>query len=159
MNEKSNKKSKKKFLILAVFIILILIRICIPPAIFYGMPIGYIEKEEYYDETGFTEFMDYAKYVYPFKSIISYNKKYEILKENNIDKVRDYFSDFSFSLSNELEGVYDFDEDIITEGDYVRVQNAEQFNYPSGSFGNYTNLTIFYFDVETLTLYYIHKNY
>lgn len=124
----------------------------------FEIPIGYIDKEEYYDKTGFTEFMDYSKYIYPYE--ISYGDKYKIITKDNIGMVKDYFLDFSFTLSEELEKVYDFDESIITEGDYVRINCVkENENKLSTYYGKYEDLEIMYFDKETRTLYFIRKFY
>lgn len=102
--------------------------------------------------------MDYSKYIYPYE--ISYGDKYKIITKDNIGMVKDYFLDFSFTLSEELEKVYDFDESIITEGDYVRINCVkENENKLSTYYGKYEDLEIMYFDKETRTLYFIRKFY
>lgn len=151
---------KKVYIIMILILCSILLNCtygCI--AILYGIPIGFKDKEEYYDEQGFREYTDYAKYIYSSKSIITNNRKYEIITNDNIDNVKSFFSDFSLSMREELEDVYNFDENIITVGDYVRIKDVKEYPSNLPTLYKYHSYTIYYFDVDTLTLYYIHKNF
>ena len=154
---------KKKNVIIILLILLLFnfksIYEFLGKTLFCGIPMGYIDKEEYYQEDGFQDYIDYAKYIYPFKSMIIYNHKYEKITKDNIDKIKEYFLEFSFSLSKELKKVYDFDENIISEGDYVRIKCVKEYKDNLTIFGKYEDLEILYFDIETKTLYYISKFY
>lgn len=52
--------------------------------------------------------------------------------------------------------VYDFDIDVISEGDFVRIETKEYGDSdPKWKFANYT---IYLYDIESHILYYIHSN-
>ena len=54
---------------------------------------------------------------------------------------------------------YDFDTSVINEGDYVKIVTKEgQPINGDSTYGKYDNYSIYFFDIETLTLYYIHNN-
>ena len=53
---------------------------------------------------------------------------------------------------------YDFDVNSITENDYVRIVTKEGTPIGDSIYGRFDNYSVFLFDSETLTLYYIHNN-
>jgi hypothetical protein len=60
-----------------------------------GIPDGYIDKEEYYDQDGFQDYTDYAKYMYETKDIITSNKDYKKIEQDDVQNIVGYFEDFS----------------------------------------------------------------
>ena len=52
----------------------------------------------------------------------------------------------------------DFDVNSITENDYVRIVTKEGTPIGDSIYGRFDNYSVFLFDSETLTLYYIHNN-
>lgn len=123
------------------------------------IPKGYIEKKEYFDEDGFQDYTDYAKYVYPSKEVVINNKEYKKISEDDIDNVKGYFENFSswMEMSGRINQ-FDIDLNIINEGDYVKIKTKEGKKMGNGQYGKYDNYSIYFFDIETLTLYYIHNN-
>ena len=76
-----------------------------------------------------------------------------------MDNIKSYFNDFkSVMESKERLNEYDFDIDSITENDYVRIITKEGTPIGDSTYGKFDNYSIFLFDSETLTLYYIHNN-
>ena len=51
-----------------------------------------------------------------------------------------------------------FDYEIIDENDYVRIKTSEGEPIGDREYGKYDNYDVYFFDVESLTLYYIHSN-
>ena len=60
-----------------------------------GIPKGYIEQAEYYDKDGFQDYTHYAKYVYPFKEIITDNKEYKNVTNEDIENIKEYLIIFT----------------------------------------------------------------
>ena len=61
-------------------------------------------------------------------------------------------------ISQEREKEYDFDINLITEGDYVKIKTKEGKEIGNYKYGKFDDYSVYFFDVETLTLYYIHNN-
>ena len=124
-----------------------------------GIPNGYIDKYEYYQKDGFQDYTDYAKYIYSSKDDVIKDKKYKKILSKDVDDIKGYFDDFSLSMesSNRMDE-YDFDDSIISEGDYVRVETKEVEKVGDYEYGKYENYSVYFFDVDSLTLYYIHNN-
>ena len=121
------------------------------------IPKGYISKIEHYDTEGIQDHTDYAKYIYD-KTIVENDNNYKLVQDN-MDNIKSYFNDFkSVMESKERLNEYDFDIDSITENDYVRIITKEGTPIGDSTYGNFDNYSIFLFDSETLTLYYIHNN-
>lgn len=121
------------------------------------IPKGYISKTEYYDKDSIQDHTDYAKYIYD-KIIVENDKDYKLVQDD-IDNVKSYFNDFkSVMESEERLNEYDFDIDSITENDYVRIITKEGTPIGDSTYGKFDNYSVYLFDSETLTLYYIHNN-
>lgn len=123
---------------------------------YVDIPKVYIKSEEYFDKEGLQDSSDYAKYIYNDEKVIVNDDKYKKISEDDIENIRSYFDDFYGVIR--LEGIYDFDTSIITEGDYVRIETKEGEEIGDSTYGKYDNYSVYFFDRETLTLYYIHNN-
>ncbi len=113
---------------------------------------GYYEKEEYFQEDGFQDHTDYCKYFYKKLDDDKFinNIKYEIVKEENIEGLKGYFGDTRNWMN--IEGrskEFDFNNDIISIGDYYYLDLKES---------GYNNYNVYFYDIETHILYYIHSN-
>ena len=131
---------------------------------YLGIPKGYIEKYEYWDEEGFQDYTDYAKYIYSNKDIVIMSDGFKIVKEEDIDRIKEYFENF-YDCMKSLGRLdqYDFKIEQINEGDYIMEKKVEKWNttYESTFPKEHEfliNYSILYFDTETKTLYYIHNN-
>ena len=124
-----------------------------------GIPDGYIDKEEYYGQDDFQDYTDYAKYVYDTKDIITSRKEYKKIEQDDIQNIVGYFENFSgwMETINRLNE-FDFDINDINEGDYVKIKTKEGQKIANGTYEKYDNYSVYYFDIEKLTLYYIHNN-
>lgn len=117
------------------------------------IPEGYIDKDEHYQQKGFQDYTDYAKYVYSDDMVIKNNPDYKELTNEDIIKIQKYFDDTYTWLENQNRlNEFDFDNNYINEGDYIRIVDKSEDD------NNRINYSIYFFDVETLTLYYIHND-
>ena len=153
-----NKKMPKFFLItllilLPIFLLLFIITSgfgLIPNSFIYEIPRGYVDKYENYQEDGFQDYRDYAEYKYTEetkKSIVN-NKKYKVMTMEDVSIVDGYFKNMGYYL-----------RDIISEGDYVRIKTREGETIGNFTYGKYDKYTVYFFDVDSLTLFYIHTTY
>lgn len=124
-------------------------------AILKSLP-KYSEKE-YYSSGGFQDTTDYAKYKYQIsEDDLQSNAYLQLVGAEQISQIKAYIENFEewVSASHDFPAEsYDFDKDIISEGDYCYIAN--RYQEPEKAFWNYD---VYYFDLETLTLYYFHSN-
>lgn len=148
----------KKVMILSLMLIIIITG-CYKRLDNVEIPKGYINQQEFYDENGFQDYTDYAKYIYSTQDIIVNNNKYKKITTEDAENIKCYFENFHSRMkaSNRLDE-YDFDESIINEGDYIRIKTKEGQKIGDSRYEKYDNYSIYFFDIETFTLYYIHSN-
>lgn len=123
----------------------------------YAILDGYFDKDEYFDPNSFQDYTDYCKYYYKDKNDKKFinSSLYRKVEIDDIENITSYFKDFeNWMRIEERLDVYDFDTNIISEGDYVRIETKDYEN-PNSKFWNYT---IYLYDIESNTLYYIHSN-
>ena len=123
---------------------------------YVDIPKGYVKSEEYFDKEGIQDYSDYAKYIYDNEEVIVNDNKYKKIGVDDIENIVSYFDDFYGVVR--FDEIYDFDTSIITEGDYVRIKTKEGEKMGDSTYGKYDNYSVYFFDKETLTLYYIHNN-
>ena len=123
-----------------------------------NIPKGYIDKEEYLED-GFQDYTDYCKYIYNSDEKFKSNKHYTHVNDKSIKKFKEYIEDFKSSMeSQERLNEFDFDEKCISKNDYIRIVTKEGEKIGEGVYGKFDSYTVYYFDFETLTLYYMHNN-
>ena len=101
---------------------------------------------EYWDNSSFQDYTDYYKSKYD--DLIKNNQAYGIVRKEDIDVLKKHFDDFSSWLKYRAYE-YDLDNIYITEGDYFLIKK---------DIGKYDNYTVYFYDIETHILYYIHSN-
>ena len=123
------------------------------------VPDGYIESGEYFDKAGFQDFTDFCYYKYNSADCFKENKAYTKIGESDIENVKGYFEHFGSVMEYENRmDEYVFDINSVSSGDYVRIETKEGKPIGDLKYEKYDNYSIYFFDVETLTLYYIHTN-
>lgn len=116
------------------------------------VPSGYIDKTEHFQEEGVQDYTDYCKYIYESPDPFIDNKEYKIIEEGEIENIKIYFDDFqSWMIASDRNDEYDFNKGCISEGDYIKLITKVEDDM-------FSNYTLYFFDVESLTLYYIHNN-
>ena len=149
----------KRFCLAITLVIFIFVTTGCSQSKMVGIPDGYIDKEEYYDKDGFQDYTDYAKYLYASKDVIINNKEYKKIEQDDIQNIIGYFEDFSgWMKAADILSEFNFDINNINEGYYVKIKTKEGQKITNGKYGKYDNYSIYFFDIETLTLYYIHNN-
>ncbi|MBQ2909677.1 MAG: hypothetical protein IJE53_02605 [Bacilli bacterium] len=148
--------NKKSLMVLILFLIFILTGCS--RAQLNGIPKGYIDSYEFYEEDGFMDYDDFAFYVYESKETFVNDKNYDKVGKN-IEDVKGYFLTLANRLNDDDRlGDFIFDYEIIDENDYVRIKTSEGEPIGDREYGKYDNYDVYFFDVESLTLYYIHSN-
>ncbi len=123
------------------------------------IPEGCIEKAEFFDPKGFRDYTDYCRYVYPSDFCPDAEPRYHPVEEPDVERLKGYFADFRGWMETEKRlGDYDFDPDCIGPGDYVRIETREGTPIGTGTYGKYDCYTVYFFDTESHTLFYIHQN-
>ena len=126
---------------------------------FKPIPSGYTEKEEHYDPNGFQDYTDYCKYRYASADPFRNDERYHAVTAEETKAIIGYFSDFEgWMRSADRYDEYDFDWRCVNEGDYVFIMSKEGRPIGQSYYGKYDNYTVYFFDTESMILYYIHNN-
>ncbi len=121
----------------------------------------YESSDCYYGE-GFQDYTDYCKYYFSKDDVVEIlekNKYFKQVKVNDIEEVKSYFENFNGGVEyEEFKDNYDFKYECIDTSDYFYIENKDTYekyeNYPD----KYSAYNVYFFDVQTKTLYYIHSN-
>ena len=120
--------------------------------------LGKYTCKTYYTSGGFQDFTDYA--IYTFDNVnFSDNKYFNRISFDSRKELERHIADFENWISiiqrtepdNEVVTGYDFELSAVSSDDYLYIYDDPE--YPE--LGNYN---IYYFDIETMTLYYFHNN-
>ena len=119
------------------------------------IPDGYSSKTGYSDG-GFQDWTDYYKYQYTEKEDVLFTAApYAPLQEGaDMENLQGYLQDFqSWVAVENWEDKLDFDvETMVQPGDCYFIKNKDA---PEPKYWNYT---VYYYDVQTHTLYYFQNN-
>lgn len=151
---------KLRIVFLVVISLLFLIG-CADNEVLYSLP-GYIDSE-YYTSGGFQDYTDYAKYTYNAvtEEDLSASGYFTVMTEADVDNILSYIANFESwveAVGGEVKAGYDFDKTVISEGDYYYIKTKEGEPIGQGTYGKFDNYTVYFFDVELLTLFYFHSN-
>ena len=157
------RKKKIVWIVLAAVVCFALLSGCglLPAASTIGIPAGYVEEAEFFDKQGFQDYTDYCRYVYPESFSLADDPSYHPVDREDIERLQGYFADFrQWMEAGKRLDEYDFDPACIGAGDYVRIVTSEGMPIGDGPsrYGRYDNYSVYFYDVETRTLYYIHSN-
>lgn len=117
-----------------------------------------------YTHGGFQDYVDYGKYQYDgiTEDILRENPYFQIVTEEDIRELAGYLQNYEKYLALaedcadcELWERYDFSSEIFREGEYFRIESKYEAEDPDRKYHNYD---IYYFSLETQTLYYLHSN-
>lgn len=143
---------KKIFLIL----MLILLTACTTNNEF--IPKNFIDKEEYFSSS-IQDYTDYAKYIYKDNNEIKNNTNYDTVKKENIENIKEYFNEFKNIMeSEERLNEYDFNTNQINEGDYYKIVTKEGQYIGDTKYDKFDDYSVYFYDIDKNTLYYIHSN-
>ena len=115
------------------------------------------ETREFYTCGGFQDYTDYAKYTYRVsESVFTHSPYFRKVTAEDIPEILSYIENFEGwveACSDFPKESYNFDHATVAEGDYFYILN--RYEDPGEEFWNYN---VYYFDLETQTLYYFHNN-
>lgn len=121
----------------------------------------YHDSECYYGE-GFQDYTDYCKYYFKNDNIVDKLEKNKYLKKVSIGdtaEIISYFEDFKDWVKYEkYKDKYDFSVDCIDTEDYFYIENKETCEKYKDYPDIYSAYNVYFFDVQTKTLYFIHTN-
>lgn len=145
----------KKSFVLVLVVFAVLISGCSAPSDEILQSLGEYRSKQYFTSGGFQDYTDYAKYTYEdvdFSSNLYFGKISAESSENLITHIKD-FEKWLELLEEDSEVVlaYDFDPSVISDDDYLYIYDNP--DYPE--LGCYD---VYFFDNDTMTLYYFHSN-
>ena len=124
-------------------------------AIFYNY-----KKYDKYEFGGIADFIKYKKIYYDANSEEKFRNSdlYTCIDQTNIDEVKNYFNYATNLINNKKK--YDFEDSIVTFGDYFYLYTMEgkEINGSKRKYGKYDLYTIYFYDIESHTLFYLHNN-
>ena len=120
--------------------------------------LGRFESEFFVTGGGFSEYTDYAKYTYDDADLEG-NRYFEKITPESKKTLVAYISNFKSWVAmyeennpeNELAVGYDFDYRAISDNDYLYIDS----DFVDVAYERYD---VYFFDAETMTLYYFHNN-
>ena len=79
---------KKQVLLSVVILLSLLLSAC------SSIPSGFVSKEEHFQQGGFQDYTDYAKYVYESSSAFEKSSDYSPVSESDINTIKGYTDNF-----------------------------------------------------------------
>ena len=116
------------------------------------------ESKEFYTSGGFQDYTDYAKYVYTSAAVqdLEDSEYFRLMTAEDVEEILSYIDNFEMwveIIGGDLQGNYDFNKGVISEGDFLCIKTGG--GAYSGQFDSYS---VYFFDTEAQTLYYFHNN-
>ena len=130
------------------------------------IPKGYVEKSEHMQKGGWQDYTDYCKYIYADGGIFEKDDAYAALSEpgekrDEPAEMRALFESFrAFMAAADRLSEYDFDPECVNAGDLYRYKKTTSQDLPENPLGggSIDGYSVWFFDKESATLYYIHAN-
>ena len=125
--------------------------------------LGKCKSYEFYTEGAFQDYTDYAKYYYDSVDFAD-NEYFSKISQSGIDALNEHIDDFENMIeayregdaTREIVANYDFDRSIIDSEDYLYMDSEKHTVYNGVVF--LVSYDVYFFDVQTNTLYYFHNN-
>lgn len=123
------------------------------------IPDGYTRAEEHRDKDGFQDYTDFCVYYYDTADALETDAAYTVVTEADVERLKGYFSDFEqwMEVEDRLDE-YTFDENCISVGDRCFVRTKEGQPIGDSVYGKYDDYTVYFFDTDSNSLFYIHNN-
>lgn len=158
------RKQRKKHQISGILLILLVVFLLVgcgqDSAVILSLP-EYTQKV-FYTEGVWQDFTDYGIYTFaPFdEAKLEENLYFE--KVTDVENILSYFENFEGWLTEgeELSENYNFDKVWVDENDYVFINTEEGRTIGNSdcTYGKFDCYSVYFFDTDTWTLYYIHNN-
>ena len=157
---KSNDMMKKLFYMLFLLLAMLLTACSSDSAVMLSLP--EYQSKELYTEGVWQDFTEYGIYTFsPFdKDKLEKNLYFE--KVTDLDNILSYILYFEGWLTedSDLFEHYSFEKSWIDENDYIFIDTDEGKNIGNSThtYGKFDDYNVYFFDIDTYTLYYFHSN-
>ncbi len=145
----------KKLFVIVLVMFVVWMSGCSVPTDEVLQSLGEYKSEQYFTSGGFQDYTNYAKYTYEdvdFSNNIYFSEISTGSSENLITHIKDFEKWVELlEEDNEVALAYDFDSSVISKEDYLYIYDDPNYS----KLGCYD---VYFFDVETMTLYYFHNN-
>ncbi len=122
----------------------------------------YDSCDRYYSD-GFQDYTNYCKYYYKEQKHVienlEKNQYFKSVTEKDIKELKSYFDNFKSCLEYvDYKDEYDFQMDSIDTTDYFYIENKDTCEKYADYPDKYSAYDVYFFDVQTKTLFFIHTN-
>ena len=125
--------------------------------------LGAYKSYEFYTEGVFQDYTDYAKYYFESVDFTDNEYFYEV-EPSDLDVLNEHLDNFESWIETyrkrdptlEIVVNYDFDRSLIDNEDYWHIDS--EIYIQDGGDRVHENYDIYFFDIQTNTLYYFHNN-
>lgn len=112
--------------------------------------------KSFFTSGGFQDYTDYAKYTYDSITVQDFEASefFRTVTFADVEEILLYIDNFEEWVQitgGKLQANYDFDKSVVSQGDFFYIKTKD-------TYGKYDDYTVYYFDVDVLTLYYFHNN-
>ncbi|MBQ8183448.1 MAG: hypothetical protein IJ025_06065 [Clostridia bacterium] len=119
-------------------------------------------SEEFYTSGGFQDFTDYAEYSYDSVTVQDFEKSeyFSVTTEEDVKEIMlhiENFEEWVDIVGGELKANYDFDKNVVSEGDFFYIKTKDGEPIGEGTYGKFDSYTVYYFELDSQTLYYFHN--
>jgi hypothetical protein len=121
------------------------------------------KSSEHYSSGGFQDYTDFAKYSYESIDVqdIEKSKYFSPVTPDDATEILLHINNFEQwveTSGGDLKENYDFDKNIISDGDFFYIETKAVEPVGKEAYGKYDNYSVYYFDIDTNVLYYFHNN-
>lgn len=121
---------------------------------------GMIDIESYHSDFG-RDSVEYQKYIYKdterLRKKLKNHRNFVSVTDDDIEYIISFFDDFESWVETEgFTSQYDFDKSCVDTGDYFYAENVETYGDHPDFKNNYRAYDVYYFDMQSMALYYIH---
>ena len=156
-------KMKKIMTIWCLLVLILSLTACLAPEDPVIASLGEYDTSAFYSDGEFQDYTFYGKYEYSYAKI-KHNDYFAKIESSDLPIIREHLDDFEGWVeligedapSSELVVNYDFDPAIIDTEDYFYIE-SEKRTWSIGQ-TSLVNYDLYFFDAQTLCLYYFHNN-
>lgn len=121
---------------------------------------GLIDKKSYRSYPG-RDSVECRIYMYEdtkeLREKLEYHKKLMPVTDNATEYIASFIDDFEETIEDEdIYSDYNLDKSCIDYGDYFYIENVEIIGGDTASKEIYRTYDVYYFDIQSMTLYYLH---
>ena len=121
---------------------------------------GIIDIESYTSDFG-RDSVDYKKYTYKdtkrLRKKLENHKYFKPVTDDDVEYIISFFNNFERWVEGEdFASQYDFDKSYIDAGDYFYIEDVKTYGDDPDFEGLYRDFDVYYFDMQSMALYYVH---